>query len=63
LKAKVEVVEHDEERREDDDEWCPEETKYDYHEYMALPAKSFWGNKGKNLNSWDNSRSNSSGQR
>jgi hypothetical protein len=54
-----------EERCEEEEEveWCPEETKYDYHEHMALAAKAFWGNKGKFNKSRDNSRNASSGQR
>jgi hypothetical protein len=55
LKAK-EVVQDEEEEVE----WCPEETKYDYHEHMALAAKAFWG---KNFKSRDNLRSYPGGQR
>jgi hypothetical protein len=52
LKAKVE-----EEEEEEDLEWCPEDTKFDYHEHMAIAAKAFWGRKGKSFKSRENSRS------
>jgi hypothetical protein len=62
LKAKVE--ENVEERREEEFvEWSPKETKYDYHEHMALASKAFWKNNDKNSKSRDNPRSNSSGPR
>jgi hypothetical protein len=57
LALKAKVVEQEE---EEDVEWCPEETKYDYHEHMDLAAKAFWG---KNFKSRDNIRSYPSGQR
>jgi hypothetical protein len=60
LALKAKVVEQEE---EEDVEWCPKETKYDYHEHMALATKAFWGKKGKNFKSRDNSKSHPSGQR
>ena len=39
LKAKV-IVEVEEE--EEDEESNPEDTKYDYHEHMALALRQFW---------------------
>ena len=40
LRAKVMV---DEEEEEEDG--CPEDTKYAYHEHMALALRQFWRNK------------------
>jgi hypothetical protein len=45
---KFKVVDHEHDRREEDHEWCPEDTKYDYHRHMAHAVRSFWG-KGQEL--------------
>ena len=42
LKAKV-IVEEEEEV--EDEESNPEDTKYDYHEHMALASRQFWSKK------------------
>src|ERR1041385_449223 len=46
LKAKEVQVEED----EDEEDVCPEDTKYAYNEHMALASRQFWGNK-KNFKS------------
>jgi hypothetical protein len=47
LALKAKVVEHQEEEEEDDGyERSPEETKYAYHEHMALASRGFWGKPG-----------------
>ena len=40
LKAKAEL----EEDEEQEEQLCPENTKYAYHENMALASRHFWGN-------------------
>jgi len=35
----------EEEGEEEEEESCPEDTKYAYHEHMALASRQFWGNK------------------
>ena len=47
LKAKV-IVEEEEE--EEDEESNPEDTKYDYHEHMALASRQFWSKKNTRPN-------------
>jgi hypothetical protein len=42
LKAKVDD-DDDEHEGEEDIEWCPEDTKYDYNKHMDLVVKAFWG--------------------
>ena len=44
LKAKASVEEEDEE------ESNPEDTKYDYHEHMALASRQFWSKKNSRPN-------------
>ena len=61
LKAKIEY--DDEEEEEEDSEWCPEKTKLDYNDHMAVAAKAFWSNKGKVSKSRDNTRGKPSGPR
>jgi hypothetical protein len=46
---KFKVVDHEHDRREEDHEWCPEDTKYDYHWHMALAVRSFWEKKARTL--------------
>ena len=48
LKAKVSVEEEEEE--EEDEESNPEDTKYDYHEHMALASRQFWSKKNTSPN-------------
>ena len=55
LKAKVSV----EEEEEEDEESNPEDTKYDYHEHMALASRQFWGNKNNTRPNFN--KNNSSG--
>src|SRR6187401_2625932 len=57
LKAKACV---EEEEVEDDDECSPEDTKYAYHEHMALASRQFWGKKNSRSNF---NRNNSSGNK
>ena len=47
LKAKVSV---EEEEEEEDEESNPEDTKYDYHEHMALASRQFWSKKNTRPN-------------
>ena len=42
IEAKVCVEEEEEEEEEESN---PEDTKYAYHEHMALVSRQFWGNK------------------
>ena len=42
LKAKASVEEEEEEEEEESN---PEDTKYDYHEHMALASRQFWSKK------------------
>ena len=49
LKAKV-SVEEEEEEEEGDEESNPEDTKYDYHEHMALASRQFWSKKNTRPN-------------
>ena len=46
LKAKVCVEEEEEEEEESN----PEDTKYAYHEHMALASRKFWSKKNSRLN-------------
>ena len=47
LKAKLTV---EEEYEEEDEESNPEDTKYDYHEHMALVSRQFWSKKNSRPN-------------
>jgi hypothetical protein len=51
LALKATVEDEDEGDVEDNTEWSPEDTKYEYNDHMALAAKAFWSKKGKNFNS------------
>ena len=42
LKAKAAS---EEEEENEEEESFPEDTKYAYHEHMALASRQFWGNK------------------
>ena len=55
LKAKVSVEEEEEEEEEKSN---PEDTKYTYHEHMALASRQFWSKKNTRPNF---NKSNSSG--
>ena len=57
FKAKVSV---EEEEEEEDEESNPEDTKYDYHEHMALASRQFWSKKNTRPNF---NKNNSSGLR
>ena len=47
MKAEVSVEEEDD---EEEDESNPEDTKYDYHEHMALASRKFWSKKNTRPN-------------
>ena len=47
LKAKASVEVEDEEEEE---ECCPKDTKYAYHEHMALASRQFWSKKNTRPN-------------
>ena len=57
LKAKL-IVE--EEQEEEDEGSNPEDTKYDYHEHMALASRQFWSKKNSRPNY---NKNNSSGHK
>ena len=48
----------EEEDEEEDEESNPKDTKYDYHEHMALASRQFWNKKNTRPNF---NKSNSSG--
>ena len=54
LKAKASVEEEDE---EEDEESNPKDTKYDYHEHMALASRQFWTKKNSRPNFNNNNSS------
>ena len=56
LALKAKVVEHQEEEEDDGYERSLEETKYAYHEHMALASRGFWGKPGNKATSKGNSR-------
>ncbi|SPT16180.1 unnamed protein product [Triticum aestivum] len=59
LKAKVSVEEEDEEEEEESN---PEDTKYDYHEHMALTSRQFWSKKNTRPNFNKNNSSGTKGK-
>lgn len=50
LALKATIEEEDKGVVEDIMEECPEDTKYEYNDHMALAAKSFWNRRGKSFN-------------
>ena len=58
LKAKLTVEEEEEEEEESN----PEDTKYDYHEYMALASRKFWSKKNTRPNFNKNNSSGTKGK-
>ena len=59
LKAKASVEEEDEEEEEESN---PEDTKYAYHEHMALASRQFWSKKNTRPNFNKNNRSGAKGK-
>ena len=58
LKAKVCV----EEKEEEEEESNPEDTKYAYHEHMALASRQFWSKKNSRPNFNKNNSSGTKGK-
>ena len=59
LKAKVSMEEEDEDEEE---ESKPEDTKYAYHEHMALASRQFWSKKNTRPNFNENNISGAKGK-
>ena len=59
LKAKASVEEEDEEEEEESN---PEDTKYAYHEHMALASRQFWSKKNSRHNFNKNNSSGTKGK-
>ena len=59
LKAKASLEEDDEEEEEESN---PEDTKYAYHEHMALASRQFWSKKNSRPNFNKNNSSGTKGK-